>query len=121
MKALLTFAVFLALINGGWMLFDGSRALVVGDYVTPGSGPHAGRLGPWAALLEKAGIDPRSSGTKIAFVVLGVATLIAVAGHFLGAAWARPALLIVAVLGLWYLPFGTLSNALLLVALGLQR
>lgn len=121
MKSFLTVAIVLALLNGGWMLFDGSRALVVGDYVTPKSGAHAGQLGPWAAFLAKAGLDPRSAGVKIAFVVLGLATLVAVAGHFLGAAWARPTLLIVAVLGLWYLPFGTIINAVLLVALSLQR
>ena len=25
----------LVLLNGGWMAFDGGRALVIGDYVTP--------------------------------------------------------------------------------------
>jgi len=37
----------LAAVEAGWMLFDGSRALIVGDYVTAKSGPYAGQLGPW--------------------------------------------------------------------------
>jgi hypothetical protein len=36
----------LAALNGGWMTFDGARALIVGDYVTPSSGEYAGQLGP---------------------------------------------------------------------------
>lgn len=35
----------LGVILGSWLLFDGTRALVVGDYVTPRSGKYAGQLG----------------------------------------------------------------------------
>ena len=121
MRTVLTIAAFLALVNGGFMLVDGSRALVSGDYFTPNTGRHAGRLGPWATLLERLGLDPRSTAVKSAFIVVGLATVVAVIGHFLGATWARPALFLVAVAGLWYLPFGTLISVLLLVALALQR
>lgn len=54
-------AVALALIESGWMAFDGMRALLVGDYVTPRSGPYAGQLGPWARLVSAVGIEPRST------------------------------------------------------------
>jgi hypothetical protein len=41
--------------------YDGSRALIVGDYVTPKSGAYAGQLGPWAKLVAAVGIEPRST------------------------------------------------------------
>lgn len=46
----------LAFIEAGWMAFDGGRALVVGDYVTPRSGQYAGQLGPWAKVVSTVGI-----------------------------------------------------------------
>jgi hypothetical protein len=54
--------VVLAVLEAGWMVFDGARALVVGDYVTPSSGEYAGKLGPWAGLASALGVEPRSTG-----------------------------------------------------------
>jgi hypothetical protein len=57
----------LALLEGGWSAFDGGRALVVGDYVTPHSGDLAGQLGQWAQVRRRlvacalAGGDLRSA------------------------------------------------------------
>ncbi|MCL4704453.1 hypothetical protein KJ068_04780 [bacterium] len=34
----------LVILNAGGMTFEGTRALIVGDYVTPKSGAHAGQL-----------------------------------------------------------------------------
>ena len=34
--------VLLCLLQGGYMLLDGCRALVVGTYITPSAGEHAG-------------------------------------------------------------------------------
>lgn len=39
--------VGLVVFEAGYMVFDGSRALVVGDYITPRSGRTLGQLGPW--------------------------------------------------------------------------
>lgn len=63
----------LVAVTGGWMLFDGLHALVTGDFVTPGSGAHAGRLGPWAGLLSGIGPDSRSLLVKCVFVGYAVA------------------------------------------------
>jgi hypothetical protein len=60
---------------GGWMTFDGGRALVTGDYITPRTGSHAGQLGPWARLVRIVRIEPRSTLMKTIFVVLGAAWL----------------------------------------------
>ena len=90
--------VVLVIFNAGWMLFDGTRALIVGDYLTPRTGDRAGRLGPWARVVSAVGLDPRSTPVKLAFVVYGAAAL-----------------------GLWYLPVGMAINAVVLVLLFIQR
>ena len=59
--------VLLAVTEAGWMTFDGLRALVVGDYVTPKTGEWAGQLGPWSRLVSAVGIEPRSTLMKCIF------------------------------------------------------
>ena len=110
-----------AVLLGAWMLFDGARALVVGDYVTPTTGRYAGQLGPWADVLAAAGIAPRAPETMAAFVVLGVAWLSAALAHASRARHAGLALATLAVLSLWYLPSGTLLAGLVLAGLALAR
>ncbi len=111
--------VALVLLNGGWMAFDGGRALIVGDYVTPQSG----QLGPWAKVVEAVGIAPRSSLMKSTFLIYGVAFLVLAAALALGVRWVWWGLLVVALLGLWYIPFGTLINGtiILLLIVSAQR
>jgi hypothetical protein len=61
MTLLRVLLIVLAVIEGGWMTFDGTRALTVGDYVTPRSGAHAGQLGPWHHVVSAVGVAPRST------------------------------------------------------------
>src|SRR4051812_44898883 len=70
--------IALSLLQGCWMLFDGTRALTVGDYVTPRSGPSAGELGPWSKVVALFGLEPRSVAVKASHVVLGAAWILAV-------------------------------------------
>jgi len=109
--------VTLAFIEGGWLAFDGGRALVVGDYVTPSSGEYAGRLGPWAKVVSAVGIEPRSTAMKSIHVVLGVVWLAVMVCFALGLEWAWSGMLVCAVLSLWYLPFGTLLSIVQIVLL----
>jgi len=109
--------VALCVLQGGYMVFDGSRALRTGSYLTPNSGDHAGRLGPWAGLVERVGIPPGSTGMKLAFVVLGVAWLAVAGGVATGAGWAFAAGVAVSVASLWYLVPGTVLSVLVLVLL----
>ncbi len=106
-------------LNAGWMLFDGARALIVGDYITPKSGAHAGQLGPWSKVVEAVGIDPRSTLMKSVFVIYGAAFFAVLAAFTLGASWAWMGMIVVAVLGLWHLPFGTLINVVVIALLQL--
>ena len=108
--------VLLALVEGGWLAFDGARALVVGDYVTPRSGEYAGQLGPWADLVSAAGIEPRSTLMKSIHLGLGAAWLVVTGAFVLRRRRAWHGMLLCAIATLWYLPFGTLLS---LVQIGL--
>lgn len=111
----------LVAFTAGYMLFDGVHALTRGDYITPSEGDYAGQLGPWAGLVESVGIDPHSTLMKTALVAYGFSALVAVTGFLTHQVWGRSALLIMAVLGLWYLPIGTAINMVVLMFLFLKR
>jgi hypothetical protein len=113
--------VALSLLLGGWMSFDGVRALTLGDYVTPRSGEYAGRLGPWANLLQGVGIEPRSTGVKVAHVAIGVAWLAAAVCVIANVSTWRWVVAACSIASLWYLPFGTLIGIANVVLLGLKR
>ena len=103
------------------MTFDGTRALLVGDYVTPRTGPHAGELGPWHYVVERVGITPRSTAMKLIFVAFGISWLVIGAALVLQLAWAPTAALVAAILTMWYLPVGTVSSVIQIVLLLLLR
>lgn len=111
----------LVLLTAGWMLFDGSRALIAGDYVTEPAGEYAGQLGPWANLMKGFGIEPRSTLMKSVFVLYGLAALATLWCYWAGYSWSGSALMIVCFLGLWYLPFGTIANLVVLFLMMMRR
>lgn len=107
----------LLVVVGGYMTFDGMRALTVGDYLTPATGEHEGELGPWAAVVEAVGIAPRSTLMKLGFVMVGAMHLVAAVAVLGGGGTAIGWFVLGAALsGLWYLPFGTAAD---LIAVGL--
>ena len=59
------------LVEAGWLALDGTRALVVGDFIMPKSGPYAGQVGPWRHLVERLGVNPRGTPMKVLFAVYG--------------------------------------------------
>lgn len=109
--------VILAGIGAVFMTVDGTRALIVGDYITPQSGEFAGQLGPWAQVVSVVGIDPRSILMKFIFIVYGVARLIITGAYVRRISWSWAAMLVTAILGLWYLPFGTMGALVQIVLL----
>jgi hypothetical protein len=113
--------VILVAFTAGWILFDGSRALITGDYTTPSSGEYAGQLGPWSNLVKAVGIEPRSTLMKSIFIIYGLSALIITACFMLGVSWARMVLIIVCILGLWFLPIGTITNLVALILLWIGR
>ena len=114
-------SVLLIASTACWMFFDGTRALIVGDYITPQSGEFAGQLGPWSNLVQAIGIEPHSVWMKLIFIIQGLGTLAVVFSYILNKSWAWTSLLIAMLLGLWYLPIGTLVNLIALILLLLTR
>ena len=113
--------VILVAFTSGWMLFDGTRALILGDYVTLKSGIYSGQLGPWSNLVRAIGIEPRSTFMKSIFVAYGLIALAAVVCFVARTSLSNTFLVIVCILGLWYLPIGTVANLIALILLLLGR
>ena len=113
--------LILGLVEGSWMTFDGTRALIVGDYVTPSSGARAGERGPWNRVVQAVGIPPRSTAMKLIFVAYGLAWLLVTLAFAFRAPWASRAVLIAALSTLWYLPVGTAFGIVQLVTLTWMR
>ena len=110
---ILTLVVF----EAGWFAFDGGRALMVGDYVTPKSGQYAGQLGPWKHVVSAVGIEPRSTLMKSIFLVYGLAWLAVAVCFCFNVSWAWWVMVFAAVGSLWYLPFGTVLSVIQIVLL----
>jgi hypothetical protein len=109
--------LILALLEAGWMAFDGSRALLVGDFVTPRTGPNAGQLGPWRHLVASVGLNPRGTPMKAIFACYGLAWLALAIGFLRGASWGWTAMLLAAIGALWFAPLGTLFSLLQIILL----
>lgn len=99
-----------AVVVGGYMLLDGVRELTGRGYVAPG-----GRLGPWASVLQKIGIDPRSRPVAAWFAVHGLLVLLTLVCYLAGVPGSPALMGALAAAALWYLPFGTLG-ALVIIA-----
>jgi hypothetical protein len=103
----------LATTDAAWMVFDGMRALVVGDYLRLG----ADGLGPWAGLVSSLGIDPTGTGMKVFFVAFGLSWVAVVATYLRSPPLGRPAMAIAATASLWYLVIGTVVSVVILALL----
>lgn len=109
--------IICALLVAGWLVVDGARALIVGEYVTPKSGKFAGQLGPWSKIVTKVGIEPRSTEMKLIFLIYGIVWLGLIVSYFLQISWSWWGMLVAAVLSLWYIPFGTILGLVQIVLL----
>jgi len=105
------------LVEGGWLAFDGTRALVIGEFMTPKSGPYAGQVGPWRHLVQRVGLNPRGTPMKVIFAVYGWAWLLVGVAFAVGARWSWVAMLVAAVGALWFLPIGTFCSLAQIVLL----
>jgi hypothetical protein len=110
MKLLTT---LLALLNGGYMLADGTYVLLNGRYMGPE------KPGPWAALFAKISVDVFKLGPI--FIALGILWLTFVAGLWMQQAWSYWLGVAASILTLWYVPFGTVCSVVILAVLLLAR
>lgn len=113
-------AAGLSVALGGWMIVDGARAMIVGDYFTPRTGRYAGSLGPWAGLVLRLGIDPRSTVMKALFVGFGLAWVLVAAGLVFGTAGILQIAIVLAFATLWYVPIGSAIALFVLVLVGAE-
>jgi len=100
----LRIAAVLAFVQGAFMLADGVHFLTSGAYFGNG-------LGPWAAVVAVAGINARTPLMAAIFIVFGAFWL--AAAFALARGRLRYGVIALAVLTLWYAPFGTLLSAVI--------
>jgi hypothetical protein len=113
--------VLIALMNSGYMLYDGTRAVITGDYIRPKTGEYAGQLGPWNVLAGKIGIDPMSILMKSIFIFFGITGLLITVCFAMGLSWSWKALFIFNICSSWNLFFGTASSVLQIILLVILR
>ena len=101
--------LLIALLNGGWMVFDGVHVLRTGKYFGPDV------PGPWQKLVRWSGLDPFKLG--VPFVLLGIAWILIGLAVSLDYEYARTLYFIAAIASLWYLPVGTILAAISLLIL----
>lgn len=109
--------IVLAVLNFGFMTFDGSRGLFVGDYVRPQTGEHAGELGPWSEVVTLVGLDPEANLMKSIFLIWGAVGLILSVSFAMSVNNAAKYLLYLNVLSLWYIVPGTVLSILQIIFL----
>lgn len=107
----------MAISQAAWMVFDGSWALLYGDYVISASEVPAAGNAPWARVVAAVGIPPRSVPMKILFVVYGLAWLVVATAFAADVEWAWRAMLALSLGSLWYLNVGSVTSSLLALSL----
>lgn len=113
--------IILATLNFGYMCYDGSRALMIGDYVRPENGEYAGQLGAWAQVVSAVGINPESTLMKSVFIAWGGVGLIMMVCYAMEVRKSERSLLVFNIASLWYLVAGTLSSAVQVILLLILR
>ncbi len=113
--------VLLAVLQFGFMAFDGCKALIKGDYTRPQTGEYAGQLGPWSHIVSTIGINPEGNFMKVLFVVWGIIGLWFTYRFIRNPQAALMPLLLLDVCSLWYLVAGTASSTIQIVLLIILR
>jgi hypothetical protein len=111
-----TLVLILAIIEAGYMTFDGLKALFIDDYVTIN-----GELGPWSKLVSLIGINPRSTSMKAFFAIYGLVWLTTSFLFVFKGERLNKYMMLAAAGALWYLPIGTLFSFLQIVLLKNSR
>jgi len=101
--------ILLALLNGGWMLFDGLHVIRKGKYFGPEE------PGLWSNIVASFGINPFSMGPF--FVILGLVWYVSVVGFLLSSSWGWLALLVSAIATLWYVKIGSIISVIVIALL----
>lgn len=101
--------ILLGLLNGCYMLIDGIFVMINGKYIGPE------KPGPWASLFYKLGINVFKLGPL--FILFGLLWLGWIFTLWTHHPRAFPFGILLCILTLWYLPFGTLFSLIILAVL----
>lgn len=99
----------IALLNGGWMIFDGIHVLMKGKYFGPAD------PGPWSKIVSAIGLEPLSLG--IPFIIFGSGWLTSIFGIFSLETWGWYLAVGISVATLWYAWVGTILSIIFLAIL----
>ncbi|HEX8265649.1 MAG TPA: hypothetical protein VF596_09605 [Pyrinomonadaceae bacterium] len=102
-----------ALITGGWMIFDGAYVLLTGNYFG------TEKPGAWSDVVSAFGINPFNLG--VPFIILGFLWFSFLVGVLFHQPWAWYGALYVAIATLWYLPVGTVLSLVYITLLFVFR
>ncbi|MBV9272156.1 MAG: hypothetical protein JO165_13765 [Candidatus Eremiobacteraeota bacterium] len=105
----------LAVLVGGWMVVDAIHALYTGNYFS-----FNGQIGPWAAVLGRAHLNPDSLPVKLLFLALGALYIIVALDYGRNDLRSEGGIAAIAILTLWYIPFGAICSLIVLVLLGIE-
>ncbi len=95
------------------MLLDGIFVMVKGKFIGPE------KPGPWAKLFYKLDINVFKLGPL--FVTFGLLWLIWIYSLWSDQPWAYLLGMLVSILSLWYLPFGTVFSIIIIAILALAK
>lgn len=99
----------LGFLNGAYMLIDGFFVILKRKYIGPE------KPGPWANLFYKFNIDVFKIGPL--FILFGLLWLIFIFGLWTNKYWTFPLGILISIMTLWYLPFGTIISLIVLILL----
>lgn len=105
--------IVLSFANGLFMLADGIYVIVNGKYIGPE------KPGPWAMAFDRLGVNVYRLGPI--FIAFGIVWLAFASGLLSGSSWAYNFGIVISILTLWYLPFGTLLSIIVLAIVVLNR
>ena len=109
--------LILSIVEAGWFLIEGIRALTTGNYYTAKAGKYKGQLGPWAKIVGGVGINPQSSFIRSTFLIIGIVWFFFIVCFALEFTWAWLGMVIMPILTLWYLPIVTLLSVMQIIIL----
>ncbi len=99
----------LSFLIGGWLVFDGSRKLVTGQY----TGEDSIGLGPWASLVMAIGVHP--ADLAFPFVILGTVWIVNGVVLLIEGPWRYERAIATSLLTMFYLVPGTVVGLAILV------
>jgi hypothetical protein len=105
--------IIIGILNGAYMLIDGIYVLINTKFIGPE------KPGPWSLLFEKLGADVFKLGPI--FIIYGILWFAYVWAFWSGQPWANTFGIILAVMTLWYLPFGTIISIITIILLAILK